>query len=198
VRIASITLKKPAVVIEQVNGKFNFQVVAAQMPKREPTAGRPGDGKRDPEEPIRMIIEKLRIEDATVVLRPGLPGLSQEIKVKVPTFEMNDVGSGEGNKNGAAIKDVVVLVLTNLAQKGGEGSGIEALKGQLVDAAKNVEQQARAEIQQRLGGVTKQLDAATDKLKGTQLEGVGKDVKKDLTGALDSVLGGDKKEKAKK
>jgi hypothetical protein len=167
------------------------------MPKRDPASGQQGDGTRADDEPIRVIIDKLRVEDATVLLRPGLPGLSQELKVNVPTLELHDVGSGEGNKNGAAIKEVVVLLLTNLAQKGAEGSNIDALKGQLADAVKNVEQQARAELQKRLGGVTKQLEGATEKLKGTELEGVGKDASKDISNALDKALGGADKKKDK-
>ena len=128
VHITSLTLRKPSIVVEQANGKFNFQAVMDQMPKSDPNA-----------KPIKVIIDNLKIEDATVILHPGLPGLSQELKVTVPTLEMHDVGSGEGNKNGAAIKDVAVLVITALAQKGGDMSNIDALKGQLSAAAKNVE-----------------------------------------------------------
>jgi uncharacterized spore protein YtfJ len=177
-----------------VNGKFNFQVVMDQMPKRPPETGQPGDGRRQEGEPIRVVIQKLRVEDATVILRSGLPGLSQELKVTVPTLELHDVGSGAGNQNGAAIKDVVVLLLSNLAQKGGEMSNIEALKSQLTDAVKNVEQQARAEIDKQLKGVSEKLAPATQKLKGTGLENVGKDLSNDISGAIDK-LGGDKDKK---
>ena len=177
IHIKSLTLRKPVIAIEQSNGKFNFQVVQEQLPKSDPNA-----------KPIKLIIDQLKIEEATVVLRPGLPGLSQELKINVPTFEMHDVGTGEGNKNGAAIKDVAVLVISSLAQKAGESSNIDALKTQLADAAKNVQQQARAAID-------KQLNTVQEKLKGTGLENVGKD----LSGSLDKAIGGgtetDKKKK---
>ena len=168
IHIKSLTLKKPLIVVEQTNGKFNFQAVMDQIPKSDPNA-----------KEIRLIIDQLKIEDATVVLRPGLPGLSQEIKVNVPTLEMHDVGSGEGNKNGAAIKDVALLVITSLAQKGGDMSNIDALKSQLSGAVKNVQEQAKTAI-------NKQLNTVQDKLKGTGLENVGKD----LSGSVDKALGG--------
>jgi uncharacterized protein involved in outer membrane biogenesis len=168
VHIKSLTLKKPVVVVEQANGKFNFQVVNEQIPKSDPAA-----------EPIKVIIDTLKIEDATVVLHPGLPGLSNEIKINVPTLELHNVGSGDGNKNGAAIKDVAVLVLSSLAEKGADMSNIDALKTQLASAAKNVQQQAKAAIDKQLQGVQ-------EKLKGTGLEDAGKD----LSGQIDKALGG--------
>ncbi|HEV8379167.1 MAG TPA: hypothetical protein VGP99_09985, partial [Tepidisphaeraceae bacterium] len=168
IHIKSLTLRKPVIAVEQANGKFNFQTVMDQIPKSDPNA-----------KPVKLVIDHLKIEDATVVLRPGLPGLSQEMKVNVPTLEMHDVGSGEGNKNGAAIKDVAVLVISALAEKAGDMSNIDALKSQLTTAAKNVQQQAQAAI-------NKQLQGVQEKLKGTGLEHVGKD----LSGSLDKAIGG--------
>jgi len=178
VHITSLTLKKPTIVVEQANGKFNFQAVMDQLPKQDPNA-----------KPIKVVIDQLKIEDATVVLHPGLPGLSQEMKVNVPTLEMHNVGSGEGNKNGAALKDVAVLVITSLAKKGGDMSNIDALKTQLSSAVKNVQDQARAQIDKQLQGVQ-------EKLKGTGLEDAGKNI----SGQLDKALGGgtDTEKKKKK
>jgi len=176
IHIKSITLRKPAIVVEQANGKFNFQAVMDQIPKSDPNA-----------KEIRLIIDDLKIEDAQVILHPGLPGLSQEIKVNVPSLELHDVGSGEGNKNGAAIKDVAMLVITELAKKGGDMSNIDALKGQLSAAVQNVQQQAKTAI-------NKELNTVQDKLKGTGLENAGKN----LSGTLDKAIGGSSTDKKKK
>ena len=176
IHIKSLTLKKPAIVVEQANGKFNFQAVMDQIPKSDPNA-----------KEIRVIIDQLKIEDATVILHPGLPGLSQELKVNVPTLELHDVGTGEGSKNGAAIKDVAVLVITELAKKGGDMSNIDALKGQLSAAVQNVQQQAKTAI-------NKELNTVQDKLKGTGLENAGKN----LSGTLDKAIGGSSTDKKKK
>ena len=171
IHIKSLTLKKPVIAVEQANGKFNFQVVQDSLPKSDPNA-----------KPVNVIIDDLKIEDAQVVLHPGLPGLSQELKINVPSLEMHDVGSGEGNKNGAAIKDVAVLVISALAEKAADSSNIDALKGQLTAAAKNAQAQAKAAVEKSLQGVQ-------EKLKGTGLENVGKDV----SSQLDKALGGSSK-----
>jgi uncharacterized protein involved in outer membrane biogenesis len=168
IHIKSLTLKKPVIAVEQANGKFNFQVVQDQLPKSDPNA-----------KPVNVIIDQLKIEDAQVVLRPGLPGLSQELKLNVPSLELHNVGSGEGNKNGAAIKDVAVLVISSLAEKAGDMSNIDALKGELTAAAKNAQTQARAAVEKSIQGVQ-------EKLKGTGLEKTGQD----LSSQIDKALGG--------
>src|SRR3954465_3982078 len=82
IHIKSLTLKKPVIAVEQANGKFNFQAVQDSLPKSDPNA-----------KPVNVIIDLLKIEDAQVVLHPGLPGLSSEMKINVPSLEMHDVGS---------------------------------------------------------------------------------------------------------
>jgi hypothetical protein len=79
-----------------------------------------------------------------------------------------------------------MLVITELAKKGGDMSNIDALKGQLSAAVQNVQQQAKTAI-------NKELNTVQEKLKGTGLENVGKD----LSGSLDKAIGGggDKKKK---
>src|SRR4029453_934619 len=71
----------------------------------------------DQKEPLRLIIDELTIKDPTVVVRPGqinIPGLNlpQEITVTIPTMAMKNIGTGEGAQNGAAVKDVVMQVIT--------------------------------------------------------------------------------------
>ena len=117
VRIDSLTLHKPRLVIEQSNGKFNFQVLSERGSQTPQESGSPSDGHRQEGEPIRVIVEKLKIENAAVVLRPGLPGLDQEIVVDVPTIELTDVGTGDVSQNGAAIKDIVMEVIGALVAK---------------------------------------------------------------------------------
>ena len=53
----------------------------------------------------------------TVLLRPGFPGLPSELKLTLPDLDMKDIGTADNNNNGAAIKDVVMLVLTEMASK---------------------------------------------------------------------------------
>jgi hypothetical protein len=108
VRINSITLDKPKLVIEHQNGTFNFKKAIDQMPQGDPVPE--GESK-----PLKMIIETLSVKDAQVVLRPGLPNLPAEINIPVGSIEMKNIGTGEGNQNGAAVKDVVSQLVTALA-----------------------------------------------------------------------------------
>jgi len=66
------------------------------------------------------------MENAQVVIHPGLPGLRQEITVLVPAITMRNVGSGRGAKNGAAIKDIAILVITALAEKAAQSDSLPA------------------------------------------------------------------------
>ena len=112
VHVGNITLDKPKLVIENVNGSINFKKAADGMPKgAEPAPSTSGSSKP----PLKLIVDDLTVKDAVVVIRPGLPGVAQEINVPIATFTMKNVGTGDGSSNGAAVKDVVMQVVTALA-----------------------------------------------------------------------------------
>ena len=181
IHIVAITLDKPVIMVEQSGGKFNFQVVAAALPKPDPNARE-----------IKLIIDKLTVKDATVVLRPGIPGLKdfQEVKVPIPNLELKNIGNADGQQNGAAIKEVVTVLLTSLVDKAGQASNLstelqDALKGGVAEAEGKIRERVNEEVSKQLGEVDKRL-------KGTPLEGKTGDLLKGLTGSKD-----DKKEKKK-
>src|SRR5262249_23052874 len=79
------------------------------------------------------IINDLKVQGAQVIFRPDLTalssipglgknlgGLKQEYALSIPTLDLENIGNADGNANGAAIKDVVSLLVTNLAQKASE------------------------------------------------------------------------------
>jgi len=66
---------------------------------------------------MKLVIDQLDVKDAEVVIRPGLPGVQDEILVPVPALSMRDVGRGTGAHNGAAIRDGAMQVMTALAEK---------------------------------------------------------------------------------
>ena len=69
------------------------------------------------------------LNGADVVILPGLPGLSREINVHVPSLTLKNVGR---SGNGAAIHDVAMQVITALAERAAQSGGIPAeLKGLL-------------------------------------------------------------------
>ncbi|HSZ56657.1 MAG TPA: hypothetical protein VK797_13400 [Tepidisphaeraceae bacterium] len=144
VHVASITIDKPTLVIEQQNGVLNFKKAMDQMPKSDTTSS-------SGQESMKLIIDELTVKDAQVVIRPNLPGMSNEITVPVSSIVMKNVGSGDGAQNGAAMKDVVMQVITALA---GNASGSGALPAQLKELMNaNIGQtmsQLGAEAQKRL------------------------------------------------
>jgi hypothetical protein len=119
VHVQSLTINKPKLVIEQQNGVFNFKKAMDQIP--------PGESSSK-SQPMKLIIDELTVQDAQVVIRPGLPGIPDEITVPVPSIIMKKVGTGDGSQNGAAMKDVVMQVITALA---GSASNSSALPSQL-------------------------------------------------------------------
>src|SRR5437764_6283441 len=142
VRVQAITLDKPKLVIERVGDSFNFKKAMELMPKTPET---PPDQKK----PLKVVIDELTIKDPTVVVRPGklnIPGLTlpEELTVTIPTMAMKNIGTGEGAENGAAIKDVVMQVITAMAANA-------ANSGQLPDQLKNL---LNVDVKQVVAGLT--------------------------------------------
>ena len=115
IHVQSLILNQPRLVIEQSNGALNFKKAMDRMPASD---------SRSAEKPIKLVIDELTIQDAQVVIHPSLPGVRQEITVSVPSMNLKNVGSGRGSQNGAAIKDVAMLVITALAGSAAESSSL--------------------------------------------------------------------------
>jgi predicted small integral membrane protein len=104
IHIASITIDKPVLVIEQSGGALNFRKAMDMVPASP-------RGKQ----PMKLIIDELKLENARVLVRPGVPGLASETAVTVPSIMLKDIGRGRGAQNGAAMKDVAMHVVSALA-----------------------------------------------------------------------------------
>lgn len=164
VRVSSVRIKQPTLVLEVKDlTKTNIQALMDQIPKGPEPTGE--------EKPVNLIIGTLAVEDATVLVRPGIQGLPQEIKLTLPTLQMTDVGTGEGNQNGAAIKDVVMLVLTEMASKAADSDQIPP------------------ELRQLLALDVKQLTARLQQELNVQIEKVSQELGKKLGGELGTVVG---------
>lgn len=184
VHVESITLSKPKLVIEQSNGTLNFKKAMDLMP--------PGDSSAE-KSSTKLIIDELKVQDAQVVIHPNLPGIAQEITVPVPSITMKDVGTGEGAKNGAAIKDVVMQVVTALAGSASESSGLpEQLKalmklnvGQVManlsaEAQKRIAAAIPGEFGQKLSEIVKDPQAL--------LKDPGKAIQQNLSGLINGAV----------
>lgn len=162
VHLDSLTLTKPQIVVEQVNGKFNFQVLT-NLPPRTST------------EPMKLIIDKLTVTDATVIIRPGIPGLDasmKEIIIPIPGLELKNIGNADGNENGAAIKEVAIMLITSLVEKAQQSGNLpKQLQNALAQGVKGVETQLKNEVDKQLKGIDKSLIRAG-------LPGIGSEIGK--------------------
>lgn len=125
--------------------------------------------------PMKLVIGDLKVLDAEVVIRPGLPGLQQEVKVRVPALEMKDVGSGGGADNGAAIKEVTMRLITALAEKA-------AQSGELPPELKALLHLNVAEVAGKLGA------DAVKRIAGTTPGELGKTLSQDPAKALQGLV----------
>lgn len=178
IHIESIVLDKPALVIEQHGGSLNFRKAMELMP--------PSD-KSEP--PMKMIVDELTIKDARVSIRPGLPGVADQIEVPIPSLTLRDIGGGKGARNGAAIKDVAMTVITALA-------GAAAQSSQVPPQLKALLHSNVAGVAAQLGGeAQKQIAAAIPGPLGSALSkaspgALAKDPSQALQGLAGEALGG--------
>lgn len=118
--IKSVTLTKPKLVIERgAGGEVNFKKAVDLMPKTEESTE---------SEPMKVVIDELTVNSPSVELRPGLPGLAEQITIDIPTVTLKNIGTGEGAENGAALKDVAMQLITVMAA---EAASSDKLSGQL-------------------------------------------------------------------
>ena len=160
IHVELLTLTQPRLVIEQSNGAVNFKKAMDRMPATDSAA----------EKPIKLIIDELKMQDAQVVIHPGLPGVRQEITVPVPSIALKNVGRGRGSQNGAAIKDVAMVVIAALAGSAAESGSLPA--------------EVKAVLQLNVGQVAGKLGAEAQK------QIAAKDPTKVLQGEVSGILGG--------
>jgi hypothetical protein len=195
VRVNKITIDKPKAVLEYVNGKFNFQALMDQIPPSK-------------SEPVKLIIDELTVKDAMVEVHA--PMLPNAITVNIPTVVLKQIGTGEGNQNGAAIKDVVGAVMSALAASAANSPQLKDFS-QLNQILKDQAQQAMAKAQKELGQqisvMTQQVTGQVEKVlgpdAGKMIQGVtgGKDPAKIIEDKLNLnglIPGEKKKDKEKK
>ena len=180
IHVQAITITGPKLVIEQKDGVLNFKKAMDQMPPSQPSTPAP----KSSSEPMKLIIDDLMVKDAQVTIHPNLPGMS-DITVPVALLDMKNIGNGDGAGNGAAVKDVVMQVVTALAGSASSAGGIpDQLKGMLNANVGQVASQLGAEAQKTIGSVVP-----------GGLSGAIKDPKsliKDPGQALQGLLGGKK------
>lgn len=183
IRVRSIRIDRPTLVIEHKDGVLNIKALSDQMPAGDP----PSPGTT---EPIRVIIDELKIDGAAVVLRPGIPGMPQQIDLKIPDFALNNIGNAQGAQNGAAVREVVLVVLTSLADAAARSEHTPAQLRELLNL------DVEAIIRGRLTGVQQEIGKAIEQV--IKDPGNVDEARRQLEKGLKDVIGGGSKEKGKR
>jgi len=198
-RIQSITIDSPKMLLEQKDGKFNIKAMTENLPPGKPTEPT-AEG-----ESMKLIIDQISIKDPQVTIRPGLPGLPEEIPVKLGSFEMKNVGNADGAQNGVAVKQVVTQLVTEMAAKASSSASLPAelqaiLNGDLTAIAQQFIPGEAGKVigslinEQTLNDPGKAVGAALEDVTG----GASTNPAKAVEGALKDVTGGGKPEDALK
>jgi uncharacterized protein involved in outer membrane biogenesis len=174
VKIDTITIDKPKLVIEQSGGKINLQALMNQS-----SAPPPSDSKAG--QTMKLIINKLTVSGADVVIRPDIPGVPAEIPLTIPNIDLQNIGNADGAGNGAAIKDVVMQVM-------------QAIEGQAAQSSQlppEVRTLLSGNLSALTGQVKQELGKSIDALKSGNPDAM-KNAGKDAQNALGGLLGGKK------
>jgi hypothetical protein len=212
VRISSIDIEQPKMVIEMKGTSFNIKKFIDSLP--------PGEDKPPAEggEPLKLVIGALNVKGATVVMRPdvatikAVPGadkldIKSEYTLKIPDIAMKDIGTGEGSKNGAAVKDVVTLLVREMAAKAAQSEQLppelrQLLSMNVADITALAKAKLGEEVNKQIEKLGGELSEKVGGEAGKALEGVlknpqeaAKDPGKTLQQGLGNILGGKKDEK---
>lgn len=203
VHVNAITIDKPKLVMELQNGTFNFKKAMDDMPKTESA---PSNSK-----PLKLVIDDLKLNDSQVVIK-GVG--ATDIPLTLPSIDLKNIGTGDGASNGAAVKDVVMQIITAMAASAGDSSALSGELKQILSA--NVTAtigQFSAEAQKRVAAaIPGQLGQSLSKLVsdpqalakdpqkavqgllgGNATTQPGGDVKNQAVNTLEGLLGGKKK-----
>ena len=140
----------------------------------------------DPDsETTKMLIGRLTVANARVVVRPNLEELDEEYSLTIPDVTLNDIGTGEGNQNGAEIGRVVADVSMALAKEAAASEDLPPevravlsgdLSGLLSKYGNELSDRVREELNEELDGLGDRIggeagNAINDVLKGAGGEG---------------------------
>jgi hypothetical protein len=150
IHVKKIVIDNPELVVEQSGGKLNLQVVMSGSSSSSSSGGG-GASSSQSSSQMKFIIDELDVNNAKVTILPGVPGLSQQQEVTVPSLVLKNIGNADNSENGAAIKDVIMQVCTALATQAGQSAGLSQLTGQLGQLGSQFGQSFQQQMQSTLG-----------------------------------------------
>jgi hypothetical protein len=204
-RVQQINIRDPKLVIEMKGRDFNIKKFIDQLPPGEDTPPDPNS------KPLKLIINDLQVQGAQVIFRPdvaalsALPGVGEQLKgmkqeyvLTIPPIAMQNIGTGDGNQNGAQIKEIVTMLVSQLASKATQSDQLPPELRQILslnvnDLTNLAKQKLGAEVNKQLGKVTEELKGKLPGEAGAAVEGILKDPNaalKDPGKAIQQGLGG--------
>jgi hypothetical protein len=130
-------------------------------------------------QPIKLVIDDLDLNNTQVTFMPGIPGLTNSVQISIPSLSLKNIGNADGNQNGAAIKDVVMQVVTALTAKAADAS--------------NLPPEVKLLLGQDLNGLSKQLGPGFDGQFQDVAGSLTKQLSPKLGNSLEKLLGGKSK-----
>ncbi len=176
VKVASISITDPKLVIEQAGGKFNFMELAKNLKSDKPA---PTPEPTPPGETTRVIIDSIQMSGAEVTVLPGIPGLDKPITITVPPISLQNIGNADGNQTGEEIGRVVTELVEAIAQKAAESDQLPP----------EVRQILKLDVDKLKAELTNRVNQEVDKLKDKAT--------KEIEKGLGDLLGGKKKDENK-
>jgi hypothetical protein len=169
IKVNQIDIKDPKMIIEVQGMAFNIKKFIDSLPAgAEPKTP-------DNKEPLKLVINDLKVSGAQVIFRPDLqamsavPGigqnlskLKQEYVLSIPPLDLQNIGNSEGNQNGAAIKEIVSLLVTQLAAKATESDQLppelrNILHMNVKDMTDMVKAKIGEQVNQQIGKISEDL-----------------------------------------
>ncbi|HSV12768.1 MAG TPA: hypothetical protein VLI90_00810 [Tepidisphaeraceae bacterium] len=189
IHVSSIAVDQPKLVVEFAGTEVNFKKLMDNLPSNPDQNPPPSEKK-----PTKLIIDDLTVNNAHVVLRGldtvagKIPGLSKvanlpaELDLPIPSIDVKNIGNADGAQNGAAIKDVVTTIITQMAAKAADSDKVPpevkaVLTGNL-DAVKD----------KLTGMATAELNKVTDQLKAKLPAGIPTSLPANLPGNLGGLI----------
>jgi hypothetical protein len=179
VQVSKISIRQPRLVIEHVGGKLNVRELIGNLDAKKPA---PTDRKTDP---VKLVIDQLDVEGATIEIRPGIPGFDKPITLTLPAMSVQNVGNAEGNRNGEEIGRVVGDLAQLFVRQAAESDALPPEVRQLLKLDLGA---IKDQAMQRVG---REVDKGRERI-GTELEkGRGK-LDQEIDKGLGKLLGGRK------
>lgn len=161
VKVATISITQPKLVLEQAGGRLNVKELYDNLQSDKPA---PTDEKT---EPLKLVINSLKVNGAVVEIRPGIPGMDQPISLKLPDIAMTNIGNADGTQTGEEVGRVINQIVQELANKALESDQVPK---EIRDILKLNPDEIRRQVETR---VNKEIEKGKEKLQGEAEKALG-------------------------